>query len=93
MLYTANSEAIDESGGKEKLVLVEECELVTVMDVIKGRLEVTTTHVYFFDSQSNREEGTALSLSVHINFQYNIHVYNAPCVPLHCKVFHTCSQI
>ena len=32
---------------QEKLVLQEECELITVMEVIKGRLEVTTSHIYF----------------------------------------------
>ncbi|CAH1788242.1 unnamed protein product [Owenia fusiformis] len=42
--------------GKEKLVLSEDCELVTIMNVIKGRLEVTTTHVYFFDCSLHKEE-------------------------------------
>ena len=52
------STATEEAGGKEKLVLSETCELVTMLDVIKGRLEVTTTHVYFFDCTPNKEEGT-----------------------------------
>lgn len=47
----------EELNDKEKLVLSEECELVTLVDVIKGRLEVTTTHVYFFDCSQNKEEG------------------------------------
>ena len=42
---------------QEKLVLQEECELITVMEVIKGRLEVTTSHIYFFDCTPNKEEG------------------------------------
>ena len=42
---------------QEKLVLQEECELITVMEVIKGRLEVTTSHIYFFDFTPNKEEG------------------------------------
>jgi len=49
--------ADDTTQGKEKLVLSEECELVTLVEVIKGRLEVTTTHVYFFDCSSTRDEG------------------------------------
>ncbi|CAI9726854.1 1 isoform X1 [Octopus vulgaris] len=47
----------EEYSGKEKLVLLEDCELVTMVDVIKGRLEVTTTHVYFFDCSPMKEEG------------------------------------
>lgn len=47
----------NEPQGKEKLVLSEDCELVTLVDVIKGRLEVTTLNIYFFDCSSNREEG------------------------------------
>lgn len=38
-------------------MLSEDCELVTLVDVIKGRLEVTTLNIYFFDCSSNREEG------------------------------------
>jgi len=47
----------EELGGKEKLVLQEECELVTLMEVVKGQLEVTTSHIYFFDHMSGRETG------------------------------------
>ena len=42
---------------QEKLVLQEECELITVMEVITGRIEVTTSHIYFFDCTTNKEEG------------------------------------
>ncbi|XP_050424019.1 neurobeachin-like protein 2 isoform X2 [Adelges cooleyi] len=34
---------------KEKLMLSVECQLVTLMSVIKGRLVITTTHAYFHD--------------------------------------------
>lgn len=47
----------EELAGKEKLVLQEECELVTVMEVVKGQLEVTTSHIYFFDHTPSRETG------------------------------------
>ncbi|XP_054270115.1 neurobeachin-like protein 1 [Macrosteles quadrilineatus] len=35
--------------GKEKLVLSQECHLVTLMSAVKGRFDITTTHVYFHD--------------------------------------------
>ena len=47
----------EELSGKEKLVLQEECELVTVMEVVKGQLEVTTNHMHFFDHTPSRETG------------------------------------
>jgi hypothetical protein len=55
-------------GDKEKLVLTEECELVTLQEVINGSLEVTTTHVYFFDCSTIREDGR--------NFKYMYHMLN-----------------
>ena len=47
----------EEAGQKEKLVLWEDCELVTVVDVVPGRLEITTQHIYFYDSSQEKEEG------------------------------------
>uniref|UniRef100_A0A671PKV5 Neurobeachin-like protein 2 n=1 Tax=Sinocyclocheilus anshuiensis TaxID=1608454 RepID=A0A671PKV5_9TELE len=41
---------------KEKLVLSEECELITIVAVVPGRLEVTTHHLYFYDGSSEKEE-------------------------------------
>ncbi|KAM3613566.1 uncharacterized protein V6R79_001520 [Siganus canaliculatus] len=48
-------EGEDESQ-KEKLVLSEDCELITIVAVVPGRLEVTTHHIYFYDGSSEREE-------------------------------------
>lgn len=48
-------EGEDESQ-KEKLVLSEECELITIVAVVPGRLEVTTHHLYFYDGSSEKEE-------------------------------------
>uniref|UniRef100_A0A8D2ZJ78 Neurobeachin-like protein 2 n=1 Tax=Scophthalmus maximus TaxID=52904 RepID=A0A8D2ZJ78_SCOMX len=54
----ANNQAeAEEAGQKEKLVLWEDCELVTVVDVVPGRLELTTQHIYFYDSSQEKEEG------------------------------------
>nr|XP_046237948.1 neurobeachin-like protein 1 isoform X2 [Scatophagus argus] len=54
----ANSQVeAEEAGQKEKLVLWEDCELVTVVDVVPGRLELTTQHIYFYDSSQEKEEG------------------------------------
>lgn len=40
----------------EKLVLSAECQLVTVVAVIPGLLEITTQHVYFYDGSTERVE-------------------------------------
>eukprot|EP00057_Strongylocentrotus_purpuratus_P026068 XP_011680542.1 PREDICTED: neurobeachin-like protein 1 isoform X2 [Strongylocentrotus purpuratus] len=52
-----------ESGGeeqgetvKEKVVISEECQLITLVDVIPGKLDITTTHVYFYDTSPEKEE-------------------------------------
>ncbi|KAG8124733.1 hypothetical protein E2320_019985, partial [Naja naja] len=47
----------EEQGQKEKLVLSEDCELITIMNIISGRLEVTTQHIYFYDGSIEKEEG------------------------------------
>ncbi|XP_075464697.1 neurobeachin-like protein 1 isoform X2 [Ascaphus truei] len=54
---TGNVNEKEEQSQKEKLVLLEDCELITVMDVIPGRLEVTTQHIYFSDGSTDKEEG------------------------------------
>ncbi|XP_072473428.1 neurobeachin-like protein 1 isoform X1 [Notamacropus eugenii] len=46
-----------EQSQKEKLVLSEDCELITVIDVIPGRFEVTTQHIYFHDGSIEKEDG------------------------------------
>ncbi|KAJ3584809.1 hypothetical protein NHX12_015304, partial [Muraenolepis orangiensis] len=51
------AEAAAEAGQKEKLVLWEDCELVTVVDVVPGRLELTTRHICFYDGSQDKEEG------------------------------------
>ncbi len=40
---------------QEKLMMAEDCELVTLMSVVRGKLEVTTGHAYFFDTSPYRE--------------------------------------
>uniref|UniRef100_A0A4W5JX16 Neurobeachin-like protein 2 n=1 Tax=Hucho hucho TaxID=62062 RepID=A0A4W5JX16_9TELE len=52
-----NSTSVEEAGQKEKLVLWEDCELVTQVDVSPGRLELTTQHIYFYDTSTEKEEG------------------------------------
>uniref|UniRef100_A0A8C4NXM4 Neurobeachin-like protein 2 n=1 Tax=Dicentrarchus labrax TaxID=13489 RepID=A0A8C4NXM4_DICLA len=52
-----NQVETEEASQKEKLVLWEDCELVTVVDVVPGRLELTTQHIYFYDSSQEKEEG------------------------------------
>ncbi|XP_071415968.1 neurobeachin-like protein 2 isoform X2 [Pithys albifrons albifrons] len=45
-----------EQSQREKLVVSEDCELITTVAVVPGRLEVTTQHVYFYDGSSEKEE-------------------------------------
>ncbi|XP_068091322.1 neurobeachin-like protein 2 isoform X2 [Hyperolius riggenbachi] len=45
-----------EPNQKEKLIVTEDCELITILDVIPGRLEVTTQHIYFYDLSSEKQE-------------------------------------
>ncbi|XP_074841359.1 neurobeachin-like protein 2 isoform X2 [Carettochelys insculpta] len=45
-----------EPSQREKLVISEDCELITIVAVIQGRLEVTTRHIYFYDGSSEKEE-------------------------------------
>ncbi|KAL7890530.1 hypothetical protein AOLI_G00000060 [Acnodon oligacanthus] len=47
----------EDASQKEKLVMSEDCELVTVVDVYPGRLDITTHHIYFYDSSTEKEEG------------------------------------
>lgn len=53
--FDSRAEGEDESQ-KEKLVLSEDCELITIVAVVPGRLEVTTHHLYFYDGSSEKEE-------------------------------------
>ncbi|XP_028742695.1 neurobeachin-like protein 2 isoform X2 [Peromyscus leucopus] len=49
-------EAAELDEQREKLVLSAECQLVTVVAVVPGLLEVTTQHVYFYDGSTERVE-------------------------------------
>uniref|UniRef100_A0A8D2LC14 Neurobeachin-like protein 2 n=1 Tax=Varanus komodoensis TaxID=61221 RepID=A0A8D2LC14_VARKO len=53
----ANMDEKEEQSQKEKLVLSEDCELITIMNIIPGRLELTTQHIYFYDGSLEKEEG------------------------------------
>lgn len=49
-------EAVELDQQHEKLVLSAECQLVTVVAVVPGLLEVTTQHIYFYDGSAERVE-------------------------------------
>lgn len=49
-------EAAELDEQQEKLVLSAECQLVTVVAVVPGLLEVTTQHIYFYDGSAERAE-------------------------------------
>uniref|UniRef100_A0A673NB59 Neurobeachin-like protein 2 n=1 Tax=Sinocyclocheilus rhinocerous TaxID=307959 RepID=A0A673NB59_9TELE len=54
--FIDEAEEGEEESQKEKLVLSEDCELITIVAVVPGRLEVTTHHLYFYDGSSEKEE-------------------------------------
>lgn len=61
LVYTCfYSDEKEEQDQKEKLVLSEDCELITIIDVIPGRLEITTQHVYFYDCSIEKEDGEGI---------------------------------
>uniref|UniRef100_A0A8C0F6Z1 Neurobeachin-like protein 2 n=1 Tax=Bubo bubo TaxID=30461 RepID=A0A8C0F6Z1_BUBBB len=66
--------AANEQSQKEKLILSEDCELVTVIDVIPGRLEITTQHIYFFDGSIEKEEGVGFDFKWHLSQIREIHL-------------------
>lgn len=78
MAYRVEAE---EAGQKEKPVLWEDCELVTVVDVVPGRLELTTQHIYFYDSSQEKEEGeeTVRGLDEEMWAHHTTVIYAAPC--------------
>uniref|UniRef100_K7FGC5 Neurobeachin-like protein 2 n=1 Tax=Pelodiscus sinensis TaxID=13735 RepID=K7FGC5_PELSI len=70
----ASMEEKEEQGQKEKLVLYEECELVTIIDVISGRLEVTTQHICFYDGSIEKEEGVGFDFKWPLSQIREIHL-------------------
>lgn len=55
--FSPFSDEKEEQNQKEKLVLAEDCELITIIDIIPGRLEITTQHIYFYDGSTEKEDG------------------------------------
>merc|ERR1712079_251374 len=49
-------ETNEDEKASEKLIMAEECERVTFMSVVKGKLEVTTSYVYFFDGSPYKQD-------------------------------------
>ncbi|XP_039288405.1 neurobeachin-like protein 1 isoform X2 [Nilaparvata lugens] len=41
---------------REKIIVSQECDLVVLMTAVKGRLDISTTHVYFYDLSPVKEE-------------------------------------
>uniref|UniRef100_A0A4W3HRR0 Neurobeachin-like protein 2 n=1 Tax=Callorhinchus milii TaxID=7868 RepID=A0A4W3HRR0_CALMI len=64
----------EEPSQKEKLVISEDCELITIMDVVAGRLDVTTQHIYFFDASVEKEEGVGYDFKWPLSQLREIHL-------------------
>ncbi|XP_053138750.1 neurobeachin-like protein 1 isoform X2 [Hemicordylus capensis] len=70
----ANMDEKEETSQKEKLVLSEDCELITIINIIPGRLEVTTQHIYFYDSSIEKEEGVGFDFKWPLSQIREIHL-------------------
>uniref|UniRef100_A0A8C8VRA3 Neurobeachin like 1 n=1 Tax=Pelusios castaneus TaxID=367368 RepID=A0A8C8VRA3_9SAUR len=70
----ASMDEKEEQGQKEKLILSEECELITIIDVIPGRLEVTTQHICFYDASIEKEEGVGFDFKWPLSQIREIHL-------------------
>nr|CAB3264213.1 neurobeachin-like protein 1 [Phallusia mammillata] len=58
LLATNTGASNDEQTTKEKQVISVDCQLVTLMDVVAGKLEISTTHVYFYDRSTGAEDSS-----------------------------------
>ncbi|XP_071822216.1 neurobeachin-like protein 1 isoform X2 [Apostichopus japonicus] len=57
-----------------KMVISEECDLITLVDVIQGRLEVTSTHVYFYDNNADHDEGSGQDFKWSLSHLREVHL-------------------
>ncbi|XP_021704634.1 neurobeachin-like protein 1 isoform X1 [Aedes aegypti] len=48
---------VPETSGKEKIVISQECELITLMTRVKGRLDLTTNQIVFSEISAIRDDG------------------------------------
>ncbi|XP_058454329.1 neurobeachin-like protein 1 isoform X1 [Malaya genurostris] len=48
---------VPETSGKEKIVISQECELITLMTRVKGRLDLTTNQIMFSEIGPIRDDG------------------------------------
>lgn len=56
----------DVTQGTEKLLITCDCDLVTLMSVIKGKIEITTNNFYFYDLSQIKEDGDRHDFKVRI---------------------------
>ncbi|XP_054978013.1 neurobeachin-like protein 1 [Sorex araneus] len=69
-----NIDEKEEQDQKEKLVLSEDCELITIIDIIPGRLEITTQHIYFHDGSFEKEDGVGFDFKWPLSQVREIHL-------------------
>ncbi|XP_049530577.1 neurobeachin-like protein 1 isoform X2 [Anopheles darlingi] len=48
---------VPETSGKEKIVISQECELITLMTRVKGRFDLTTSQLMFTEIATTRDDG------------------------------------
>ncbi|KAJ6665248.1 hypothetical protein lerEdw1_004297 [Lerista edwardsae] len=71
---STNVDEKEEQSQKEKLVMSEDCELIMIINIIPGRLEVTTQHVYFYDGSIENEEGVGFDFKWPLSQIREIHL-------------------
>lgn len=58
----------------EKIVISEDCDLVTLMSVVKGRLEVTRATVCFWDAGLGDSEGERVDFKWSLSQLQEVHL-------------------
>ncbi|XP_055608825.1 neurobeachin-like protein 1 isoform X2 [Uranotaenia lowii] len=65
---------VPETSGKEKIVISQECELITLMTRVKGRLDLTTNQIVFSEIGSSRDDGQRLDFKFPISQLRELHL-------------------
>ncbi|KAG1669663.1 Neurobeachin-like protein 1 [Nymphon striatum] len=63
-----------DANSKEKLISSEKCQLVTLMSVVDGTLEITTLNVYFIDKSPVKEDGDRMDFKWPLSMLREVHL-------------------
>ncbi|XP_055643375.1 neurobeachin-like protein 1 isoform X2 [Toxorhynchites rutilus septentrionalis] len=65
---------VPETSGKEKIVISQECELITLMSRVKGRLDLTTNQIIFSEIGAIRDDGQRNDFKFPLNQLKELHL-------------------